>query len=148
MLVCARMGRYVDGKFISSYIVIYTLLHDRNVVLLFNPVNQKQRGRGIDRNWKENVSQLGLRYSFYGRGCVKYMYNVFPTSDTCDSFKCGGTWFTISSADYENQVKGKVTDWVSKVRKFLPQFNFNENMMDDYEILPNSIPSVSPVRKA
>ena len=98
MLVCARMGRYEDGVFICSYIVIYTLLHDRNVHYLFNPITQKDRTRGFARNWKESVFELGLRYSFYGRGSVKLMYNVFPTSDTCDAFKCGGNWFTISSA--------------------------------------------------
>lgn len=145
MLVCARMGRYEDGVFICSYIVIYTLLHDRNVHYLFNPINQKDRTRGFARNWKENVFELGLRYSFYGRGSVKLMYNVFPTSDTCDAFKCGGNWFTISSADYEKQVKGKEADWVSKVRKFLPEFKFNESMMDDYEILPNTIFAVNKV---
>ena len=140
MLVCARMGRYEDGVFICSYIVIYTLLHERNAAILFNPGTQKQRGR----HWKEHVFKLGLRYSFYGKGSVKYMYNVFPTSETCDSFKCGGAWFTITSADYEHQVEGQVADWVSKVRKFLPQFNFNENMKD-YEILPISIPPVTLV---
>ena len=67
------MGRYEDGVFICSYIVIYTLLHDRNVHYLFNPINRKERTRGFARNWKENVYELGPRYSFYGKGSVKLM---------------------------------------------------------------------------